>query len=204
MQDPIKKFVIVGLGNPGKKYERTRHNLGYMVVQALAEEQGWSFNEEKQFHAYVATGRQQQITIALLLPITYMNESGKAVKAYLDYCKAGIQNLVVVSDDIYLDFGSMRLRTYGSPGGHNGLKSIEAALGSNHYARLRIGIGRNAEAKPLPEHVLDTLNKDELARLPEVIKQGVAALKLLMDADIKTVMNRVNARLKKENKNETT
>lgn len=187
--------MIVGLGNPGKKYERTRHNMGYLAVQQLAHELGWVFKEEKQFHALVAKGNFGDHSLSLLLPTTYMNESGKAVRAYLDYFKLSPVNLVVVNDDVELPYGQIRLRPKGSAGGHNGLKSIESHLGTQHYVRLRLGIGRG-ENRALVDHVLENFSQEEHTSLPEYVAKGAAAIKLVVTHAIADAMQQVNAKIK--------
>src|SRR5258708_5742010 len=135
------QYLIVGLGNPGREYALTRHNMGYLIVQAFAKAQEWNFKEEMYFEAHVAKGTIEGIKVQLLLPTTYMNLSGRSVQRYVEFYKIPVEGLIVVVDDVALDFGQLRLRTMGSPGGHNGLKSIQYALGTHHYKRLRIGIG---------------------------------------------------------------
>lgn len=191
----------MGLGNPGKKYVYTRHNLGFLAVQALARAEEWEFKEQKRFHGHVAKGHIAGKGVSLLLPDTYMNESGRAVRAYLDYYGLGVNNLVVVSDDIHIEFGAFRLRTEGSAGGHNGLKSIEAHLGSSAYPRLRLGIGRARPEKPLVEHVLDLFSPEEIIALPALLKRAVVALKQIVTAaDLTQVMSSVNDKSKGEQK----
>ncbi len=194
--EQLEERVIVGLGNPGKKYEMTRHNLGFMALQALAKEQGWVFKEEKRFHALVAKGILGKTPVTLLLPQTYMNESGKAVRAFLDFFKLSPHHVLVVSDDIELDYGVMRLRPRGSAGGHNGLKSIEAELRTQHYIRLRLGIGKNAREQHLVDHVLDVFSQDEMSQLPAVVEKAVAAIKLIVTVDIAQAMQSVNTKIK--------
>lgn len=195
-EELLEERVIVGLGNPGKKYEMTRHNLGFIVLQAFAEEQGWPFKEEKRFHALVAKGLVGKTPITLMLPQTYMNESGRAVRAFLDFYKMSPQHILIVSDDIELDYGVMRLRPRGSAGGHNGLKSIEAHLKTQHYVRLRLGIGKSAQDQNLVDHVLDMFTQDERSQLPKVIEKAVAAIKQIVTADIAQAMQSVNTKIK--------
>jgi PTH1 family peptidyl-tRNA hydrolase len=194
--------LIVGLGNPGKKYEMTRHNFGFIAVQALAHELGGAFKEDKRFHGQVAKGALGDTVVYFLMPSTYMNESGRSVKAFVDYYKLNPDQVIVVNDDIELNFGDLRLRPTGSAGGHNGLKSIEALLGTRHYVRLRLGIGRNKEEK-LVEYVLDNFTPEELTQLPHIIAKAVAALKLMVSADIAKAMQSVNAKIKSEVKMQT-
>jgi peptidyl-tRNA hydrolase, PTH1 family len=194
-----RQFVVVGLGNPGKEYALTRHNMGYLVVQALAGLQGWKFKEEKQFHGQTAKGKIGDVTVHLLLPLTYMNESGQAVRSLLDFYKLGPQSLIVVTDDADQPFGQMRLRTIGSPGGHNGLKSIQAHLHTQHYTRLRMGIGRGQPERPLADYVLDVFSNEEKQNLAAFIDSGITVVKRLVLEEVAAVMNSVNIRQSKEN-----
>lgn len=188
--------VIVGLGNPGKKYEMTRHNMGFLVLQALAQDQKWTFKEEKRFHAFVAKGKVGNVNLHLLMPTTYMNESGRAVRAFLDFYKLAPGHVFIVNDDVELEFGAMRLRPTGSAGGHNGLKSVEAHLGTKHYVRLRLGIGRSKAQESLADYVLDTFTQEELALLPAILSRAVEALKQMTTVDIAAAMQTVNAKIK--------
>ena len=172
--------------------------MGFIVLQSLAQEQGWTFKEEKRFHALVAKGKIGNVIVHLLMPTTYMNESGRALRAFLDYYKLTPGQIFVVNDDVELEFGAMRLRPTGSAGGHNGLKSIEAHLGTRHYVRLRLGIGRGKSQGPLVDHVLDIFSPDELAELPAFVERAQKALKQMLTADIAIAMQSVNAKIKKE------
>lgn len=195
----MAEWVFIGLGNPGKKYEFTRHNCGFLALKTFAHLEGWSFKEDKRFHAHVAKGQMTGNSIALLLPDTYMNESGRAVQAYLAFYKLGPKNIVVISDDIHIKFGTLRLRTRGSAGGHNGLKSIESHLGTQEYARIRIGIGRAKEEEPLVDYVLDKFSHEELKELPQVMNRAVSALRQIVKAsDLTEVMSSVNAKVKQK------
>lgn len=167
-----KISLVIGLGNPGKKYEFTRHNLGWLVVQEVASMHGLNFREESAFNAKVATGQVFGRKIHLLLPTTYMNESGRALRRYLDFYKLEPESLLVVSDDIAIPFGEMRFRLAGSSGGHNGLKSIEAHLGNTSYARLRMGVGANFKDKTLADHVLEVFSEEELKLLAAFVQKG--------------------------------
>ena len=187
--------VIVGLGNPGSKYEFTRHNLGFLTVKSLAHRQGWTFKEEKRFSAQVAEGNIGDCKIALLMPTTYMNLSGKAVQPYLAYYGLSPQDLIIVTDDVYVEYGQMRFRTEGSAGGHNGLKSIEASLATQGYPRLRLGIGQGPVEMPLEEYVLNLFSQQELAELPPFMERATSALKLIaLAADPKEVLGSINSK----------
>lgn len=193
-----KQCVIVGLGNPGKKYEMTRHNMGYLMVQGLAHTLGWPFKDETQFVAKVAKGRIDNVVVHLLLPQTYMNESGRALRSYLDYYKLRPADVIVVNDDVDLDYGQMRVRMVGSAGGHNGLKSIQAHLQTLHYVRLRMGIGRGEQQKILADYVLDRFSQEEEERLTAFLTEGIRILRRLVIEETTVVMNTVNVKRKKE------
>ena len=183
--------LFVGLGNPGPEYEMTRHNLGFLVVKALASRLGWHFREEKRFMAFVAKGTVGGVTLHLLLPTTYMNLSGTAVRAYMDFHKLSVDQVTVVVDDSALPFGQLRLKQQGSSGGHNGLKSIEVHLGTADYMRLRMGIGTPQE-KMLIDHVLDPFGREELQQLVNFIDRGVEVLALLVKESPSFVMSMAN------------
>lgn len=197
MIDAVEKhIVVVGLGNPGQAYEMTRHNMGYLVVQALIHAENQTFKEVKAFQALVAKCKCDDITVHYLLPLTYMNMSGLAVSRCLSFYKLRPTQLVVVTDDIALPFGVMRVRDYGSAGGHNGLKSIQEHIGTQHYVRLRMGIGA-PEGRNLAEYVLDAFSKEERAELPKFIQEGVIVLKRLLLEPASSVMNSVNVQKQK-------
>lgn len=191
-----RHWVVVGLGNPGPAYAHTRHNMGYLVVQRFAQEHGLQFKEEQQFVAQAAKGKVAGQTVHLLLPLTYMNASGVALRRYLDYYKLGSESVIVIADDVAFAFGQMRVRVEGTSGGHNGLKSVQAALQTTQYMRVRIGIGQKPSdgTKTLAEHVLDLFTEEEKVQLPLVIAEGANLVGRLIHEDIATVMNSVNVR----------
>lgn len=200
-QAQTESYVFIGLGNPGRQYEMTRHNMGYLVVEAFARSLGWIFKEDRRFNARVVKGASGNKTVHLVLPLTYMNLSGTAVRRYVDYYKIPLNHLVVVVDDIALSFGQLRLRAMGSAGGHNGLKSIEACLGTNHYMRLRMGIGHPGE-KVLADYVLDPFSSADKEELPAFIDKGVGIMQRLLTESPSHVMNAVNT-VPKQVKEET-
>ncbi len=165
--------------------------MGYLVIKAFALGMGWHFKEDRRFNALVAKGVIGEASIHLLLPLTYMNLSGTAVRRYLDFFKLPASCLVVVTDDIALSFGKLRLKTMGSAGGHNGLKSVETHLGSSHYVRLRMGIGHPGE-KELAGYVLDSFSPEELKILATFVDRGVEVLLRLLKESVSHVMNVVN------------
>ena len=163
------KYLIVGLGNPGVKYENTRHNIGFKVLDTLAELSNTSFKEEK--HAHYASLKHKARTFHLIKPTTFMNLSGKALNYWLQHLKIDLQNVLVVTDDIALPFGTLRLRGKGSDGGHNGLKDINHYLGHTKYARLRFGVGDQFLKGQQAQYVLSEWTADEQADLQERIEQ---------------------------------
>lgn len=190
-----KQYLIVGLGNPGKEYARTRHNMGFLVLQTLAQAHGWHFKREQQFTADVAKGKIEETNVHLILPLTYMNESGRTVKRYMDFYRLGIDSLIVVCDDTAIPFGQIRVRSQGSPGGHNGLKSIQALLHTRDYIRLRMGIGKE-HRQPLAHYVLDSFTHEEQFELEAFLERGTNVLKRLIKQDIAAVMSAVNVKVR--------
>ncbi len=168
--------LIVGLGNPGLRYRKTRHNLGWMVVAALAGKNNLSFKKESRLEAQVAHLRSENGSTHLLLPETYMNLSGRAVRGAMDVWKIRRRGLLVVLDDVAIPFGTMRIREKGGTGGHNGLLSIDEMLKSQDYARLRMGIGLPQDPIPLEAYVLRPFSEEEREALPEFIEGGVSVI----------------------------
>jgi len=190
-------YVIVGLGNPGKAYADTRHNIGFSVVQALANKHQWRFVRSKPLQGSVARGLLGEKKVLLLMPETYMNSSGQAVQAVLSYYELPLTQMCVVCDDIYLPFGSLRMRPMGGSGGHNGLKSIDAHVGKNEYPRLRIGVGDRKEGD-LADHVLSHFLAEEQKELPKIIEKACDSLVLWIEQGITEAMQQGNIGLKKK------
>jgi len=190
-----KQVIIVGLGNPGKEYVMTRHNIGFMVLQTLASKMGISLKENKRFGAAFGKGSYKGVSCHLVMPLTYMNLSGQAVRQVVDYYKLDADDVIVVVDDVALPFGAMRLRDKGSAGGHNGLKSIEQHLGTREYVRLRMGIGEKVRGD-LTDHVLGQFSASERQKLPAFVELGVAATLRLLQEDPDQVMQDVNTKIK--------
>jgi len=177
--------LVVGLGNPGNEYAKTRHNLGYRVVQAFAKELGWPFAREPKLKGKIAMGFWEESPLILFLPTTYMNLSGIAVRKVVDTYKVAFQeeaSLLVVVDDFALKFGELRLRPKGSSGGHNGLKSIQESFQSDNYARLRLGIApeEGSESIFLERYVLEPFTSEEESQLPLFIEKGVSVIKAFL------------------------
>ena len=165
------KYLIAGLGNPGKEYENTRHNIGFKVLDALTDASNIVFSDER--FGWLAEYKFKGRTFILLKPTTYMNLSGKAVNYWLQKENIDIDHLLVVVDDLALPLGSLRLRAKGSDAGHNGLKNITEVLGSQDYARLRIGIGDNFRQGKQIDYVLGEWDKQEKLELPTIIDTSV-------------------------------
>ena len=190
-QPDTQPLVIVGLGNPGEAYKHTRHNMGFLVVEAFAQQLGCGMKEDKRFQALIGKENVKGRPVHFLLPLTYMNLSGVAVRRYLDYFKLLTTQVIVVTDDIALAYGQLRLKTMGSAGGHNGLKSIESHLATAHYMRLRMGIGHPGK-RLLTDYVLDVFSPSERETLPKFIDQGAKILQRLLVESPEYVMNAVN------------
>lgn len=178
------RYLVAGLGNPGGEYEGTRHNLGFDVVSKLAEKHRFSFQKERKVKGFLAKGEVEGRALFLLKPVTYMNESGVAVAAALRYFEIPLSHLLVVVDDVAIPLGQMRMREQGSFGGHNGLKSIEAHLGVNSFARLRIGVGKQQEGEDLADYVLGRFSQEEKEKLPEILEGAVRSIELWMEQGI--------------------
>jgi PTH1 family peptidyl-tRNA hydrolase len=180
--------VVVGLGNPGKKYERTRHNLGFMVVDRLAAENRVAFTEKERHDALIGEWNRDGEKVLLVKPLTYMNQSGKT----LESLPVEKENIVLIHDDLDLPFGRMRIRQQGSPGGHRGMISATGVLGEQGFSRLRIGIGRPPPGVDPAVFVLQKFSPDEAARLDEIISKAVEAVQCLLDEGARRAMEKFN------------
>lgn len=173
------KFLITGLGNPGAQYRNTRHNIGFMVLDRLAERQGAAFATDRL--GDICTLRHKGKTIVLLKPNTYMNLSGKAVRYHLQHHDVPQSQLLVITDDIALPFGKIRIRAKGSGGGHNGLGNIQEVLGNENYARMRFGVGNEFGKGQQVDYVLSDFSAEQREALPALMdKMGDAILSLAL------------------------
>ncbi|MDP1852976.1 MAG: aminoacyl-tRNA hydrolase [Candidatus Omnitrophota bacterium] len=187
--------LIVGLGNPGGKYKNSRHNFGFKVVEALAEELKCSFKKRLSLESFMAEADIGGISVLLALPFTFMNLSGRAVEAIITRRKIAIFDLIVVCDDVNLEFSVIRLRPKGSSGGHNGLANIIDRLGSSEFARLRMGIrGGSLGELDLSGYVLSDFNKKEKILLEDIIGEAVGCLKMWVEEGITGAMNKFSQR----------
>lgn len=189
-KDEMEKFLIVGLGNIGADYENTRHNIGFGVVDALATQHEAQF-EIKRLGA-LATFNSKGKKILLLKPTTLMNLSGKAVVYWMKNQKIKPENILVITDDLNLDFGSLRMRKKGSDGGHNGLKDIQARLGSGNFPRLRVGIGSHFKKGHQADFVLAPWKKEEARDLPQVVSKAQEASLTFVLEGVDRAMNKHN------------
>jgi peptidyl-tRNA hydrolase, PTH1 family len=185
--------LIVGLGNPEPKYDNTRHNIGFAAVDELAKVWQMPLKENKRFQGLFAEGVSQGgQKVRLLKPLTYMNRSGQAVRAVTDWYKVEPRSVLVIYDDMDLPVGRLRMRLSGSAGGHNGMKSIIAHLGSQEFPRLRIGIGKSGGEKDTINHVLGKFTPEEFKTIDEILYVSLKAIELGLKAGIEQSMNRYN------------
>ena len=187
------EYLIVGLGNPGKKYETTRHNAGFMCIDILSEEEKIDVKKLK-FHALIGDCYIDGHKVIVMKPQTMMNNSGQAIKECADFYKIPPENVIVIYDDISLEPGKLRIRRKGSAGGHNGIKSIIAHLGSENFPRVKIGVG----AKPHPDYdlvdwVLGSFPKDQMKQIDEACFNAYSAIKIIMTGDIDAAMSKFNS-----------
>lgn len=185
-------FLIVGLGNPGSEYERTRHNAGFMLVERLAEKWRAGWRREKKFKAEVAATSHAGRKVLLVKPLTFMNLSGEAVGPLARFYRVPAANLLVVVDDADLVLGRSRLRPGGSPGGHHGLESVERQLGTRDWARLRLGIGRQGGLREISGHVLGRFGADEADVFARVLDHAVSQIECWLKDGAELAMNRFN------------
>lgn len=184
--------ILVGLGNPGRKYANTRHNAGWLVLDALAKRSG-APSPRSRFQAEISEVRYKDFRIVLVKPQTYMNESGKAVSQILKWYKVDPDEMLVVVDDLDIPFGRLRMRPGGSPGGHNGLKSINRDIGTTEYPRLRVGIGRpNHPGGQAIGHVLGNFSAEEASQADKVFSAATDAIDMWLDEGILATMNEIN------------
>ncbi len=186
----MKKYLIVGLGNIGSEYENTRHNIGFKVLDHLAKKEELSFEPNKlgAVTNYKFKGR----TFVLLKPSTYMNLSGKAVRYWITKEKIPLENILIITDDINLSFGTIRLKTKGSDGGHNGLKDIQLQLGTQQYARFRFGIGAEFSKGKQIDYVLGEWSSEEESKLTERLERARELIKSFGTAGVQITMNTFN------------
>ncbi|HXK82711.1 MAG TPA: aminoacyl-tRNA hydrolase [Bacteroidales bacterium] len=186
------KYLITGLGNIGKEYENTRHNLGFYVLDALAEASNIVFSDKR--YGFVSEFKYKSRNLILLKPSTYVNRSGNAVRYYLRKEKLDIAKLLVIVDDVALPFGTIRLRKKGGAGGHNGLQNIIDVLGTDDFARLRFGIGNEFRIGGQIDYVLGNFSEDEKLELPKYTEKMIEAVKSFTTLGLERSMNIFNTK----------
>ncbi|HEY9636745.1 MAG TPA: aminoacyl-tRNA hydrolase [Coleofasciculaceae cyanobacterium] len=187
--------LIVGLGNPEPKYDKTRHNIGFDAVDALARTWQISWSNNRRFQALFGEGQANKGNkVRLLKPLTYMNRSGEAIRAVVDWYKLPPESVLIIYDDMDLPVGRLRLRLSGSAGGHNGMKSAIAHLGTQNFPRLRIGIGKSGTDKDAVSHVLGKFSPQEIQLMPEVLQLVVDAVELSLKQGVEKAMSLYNSR----------
>ncbi|HEX9048020.1 MAG TPA: aminoacyl-tRNA hydrolase [Verrucomicrobiae bacterium] len=184
--------LIVGLGNPGAEYAKTRHNAGFLLVEKLAGQWKAEWKSERKFHSRVARATPAGKPVLLAQPQTFMNLSGEAVGSLVKFYQVPLLNVLVVVDDADLPLGEIRLRPSGGTGGHHGLESVTQHLGSREYARLRIGIGRRDEKREITGHVLGRFGAEENALLEKVLERAAGQLECWLAAGLQKAMSQFN------------
>jgi PTH1 family peptidyl-tRNA hydrolase len=184
------KYLITGLGNPGSEYENTRHNIGFSVLDQLSKSENLQFEQVK--HGWICTYKHKGRTLILLKPNTFMNLSGKAVQYWLQQEKIPFENLLVITDDLALPFGTIRLRGKGSDGGHNGLKNIQAVTNRSDYARLRFGIGSEFNKGHQVNYVLSAWSDEENSKMDERLTKCTELIRSFVSAGLANTMTAFN------------
>ena len=191
--------LIVGLGNPGAEYAKTRHNAGFLLVEKLAAQWKADWNNERKFDSRLAKAGRGGKKVLLCEPQTFMNLSGEAVAAVVKFYQVSLEKVLVVVDDADLPLGEIRLRPGGGSGGHHGLDSVAQHLGSKEYARLRIGIGRKNEARQITGHVLGKFGADENAVLEKVLERVGSQIECWLNAGLQKAMSQFNGAISPNN-----
>ena len=184
-------YLIAGLGNPTREYEKTRHNVGFEAIDILADKAGTTVTEKKHKALY-GKGYIGGQKVILAKPQTYMNLSGESIREIADFYKIEPENIIILCDDINLSEGQLRIRLKGSAGGHNGLKNIISHLGTQEFPRIRIGVGEKPARMDLADYVLGHFSKEEKERMEQAFKDGAAAAVAMMNDGVDTAMNRFN------------
>ena len=190
MAEPL---LVVGLGNPGPQYAKTRHNVGFMVADLLAARLGANFKVHKRSGAEIATGRLAHRPVVLAKPRTYMNESGRQVGPLAKFYSVAPADVIVIHDELDIEFGQIRLKQGGGEGGHNGLRSLVNALGTKDFHRVRIGIGRPPGRKDPAAFVLENFSSTERAQVPTICEMAADATELLIEVGLEPAQNQVHA-----------
>ena len=191
-------FLIVGLGNPGADYAKTRHNAGFLLVEKLAAQWKTDWANERKFAARMAKAERNGKRVLLCEPQTFMNLSGESVGAIADFYQLPVSQLIVAVDDADLPFGEIRLRPSGSSGGHHGLESIEQHLGSREFARLRIGIGRKDSSRQIANYVLGKFDSSENELLEKVLSRAAGQIECWLNEGLPKAMSLFNGKIEEK------
>ena len=183
--------LIIGLGNPGKLYEHTRHNIGFDIIDALANKWGAPLNQTK-FNGMYAVVHRPEGKVMLLKPLTYMNLSGECVRPMMDYFDIDVEDIIVIYDDLDLETGRLRLRGKGSAGGHNGIKSLIQHLGTQEFNRIRVGVSRPPAGMKVADYVLSRFSKEDEIIVQDAIKKSCDAVEMSLSKKFLDVMNTFN------------
>ena len=191
-------FIIVGLGNPTKEYAGTRHNVGFDVIDAIADKYNISVTERK-CRAFCGSGFIEGRKVVLVKPQTYMNLSGESVRGFIDFYKIDVETeLLVIYDDVSLDVGQLRIRKKGSAGGHNGIKNIIQHTGTNVFQRIKVGVGEKPKEYDLADYVLGHFSKAEKEKMLDGYDNAIEAVRMIVQDDIDAAMNQFNKKVVKE------
>ena len=189
-------YIIAGLGNPTLQYEGTRHNVGFDVIDTLADKYNISVDARKS-SAFIGKGMIEGQKVILVKPQTYMNLSGESIRGLVDYYKIDVEHeLLVIYDDISLDVGQLRIRKKGSAGGHNGIKNIIANLGTQNFPRIKVGVGEKPKKYDLADYVLSHFSIAERELMEEGYQKAVKAVEMLLDGEMEAAMNEYNRKVK--------
>jgi PTH1 family peptidyl-tRNA hydrolase len=186
-------WLIVGLGNPGEKYQMTRHNIGFMSIDLLAKQNEVKLKEKNDFKAKIGNTKIAEKSVILAKPLTFMNDSGYSISKISEYYEIPIERVLVIYDDVTLDFGKLRLRGKGSAGGHNGIKSIiESFENNNQFPRLKVGIGKNPDNWELIDYVLGNFTQEEQEKLPKITEAVSQSISIILSTTLELAMNEIN------------
>lgn len=184
-------YLVIGLGNPEPEYSHTRHNMGFDTINILAEKFDIKVNKQK-FNSIYGTGIVGGKKVVLIKPQTYMNLSGEAVREFKNFYKPELENVIVIYDDIDIETGTIKIRKKGGPGNHNGMKSVVYELGTEEFARIRIGTGNNDKIPNLMNYVIDKVSDEEYTVLEKGVEKAAEAVKEILELGIDSAMNKLN------------
>ncbi|MDA3847604.1 MAG: aminoacyl-tRNA hydrolase [Vallitaleaceae bacterium] len=190
-------YIIVGLGNPGLKYETTKHNIGFEVIERLGFEHNIKIDRKKH-KALIGQGVIKGRKVILVKPQTYMNLSGESIRSILDFYNLSAANVMIIYDDTSLELGALRIRLKGSAGGHNGVKSLIQHLGTDEFVRIKVGVGEKPPGWDLADYVLSQFTKQEIPIMIDTVKETAKAVEMILDQGVTVSMNQYNRKRKEE------